>query len=136
MVKAISTDDDAEALARINASLAEEAEHHCTFYCIDVNELLASPYAEEGAIMPQYQELRRTHPNLFVERRITFSEVCSGQFVGEWITVSHRWMERGVADPDGVQLAAIIKHIKSRMKRPSVLWVDAYCMPQGDTKRR
>ena len=126
--------NDAEAVALIEAlAKTEAAEHHCTFIFLDVNVLLASPYAKPGAVMPQYNELRRTHPNMFVERRITFSEVCSGRFVDEWLTVSHRWMARHEPDADGTQLKVVKAHVRAHRASIKLVWYDAWCLPRRPT---
>ena len=133
---AAATDDDTAAIvARIKMQAkTEAAEHHCTFIFIVVDVLLASPYAKPGAVMPQYHELRRTTRTCSSSGASPLAR-CSGGLS----TRAHGEPPvdgKGVADPDGEQLAAIIKDIKSREKQPSLLWYDAYCMRRATRRRR
>ena len=117
-----------EAVAHVEAEARrEEAEYRCRFYFLDAVQLRDL----EGKTLPFYQELRRTHPQLFVERTVTFMEALQGELVEEYSTGSHRWVKADNPDPDGVQLAAVRKHL---LDHPQIryFWYDAWCMPQGE----
>ena len=72
-----------------------------------------------------------------VEIEMNFDDACRGKYVDEFLTVSHRWLTEGAADPrrappdpKGKQLAAIKEHLAVR---PMVkyVWLDWFCMWQG-----
>ena len=117
-----------EAVAHVEAEARrEEAEYRCRFYFLDAVQLRDL----EGKTLPFYQELRRTHPQLFVERTVTFMEALQGELVEEYSTGSHRWVKADNPDPDGVQLAAVRKYLVDHPKI-RYFWYDAWCMPQGE----
>ena len=60
-----------------------------------------------GKTMPTYRDLLRLHPETIERKKVTLSDVLSGSLVEKYGTVSHRWMEPGVPDSDGVQLSAV-----------------------------
>ena len=80
------------------------------------------------------QETRRW----IVEIEMNFDDACRGKYIEDFLSISHRWMTEGTAeprrappDPKGVQLAAIKEHLETH---PNIkyVWLDWCCMWQGD----
>ena len=80
--------------------------------------------------MPSFRELARSHPEMVVRQRVTLSAVLYGELVETHGTVSHRWMEQGAPDAEGVQLAALQEMLR-QTPRLKYIWVDDWCMWQG-----
>ena len=79
-------------------------------------------------------ELREevTENGALVHVQIPFQDAFNGSFnaKGEFCIVSHRWMELGVPDADGVQFRAIQAHLRAH-PHIKFVWYDFWCMPQG-----
>ena len=99
---------DSTVAAIVQQAQREEAENSCTYSFLDRDLLMAY----SGKAMPVYQEIMRTHPQMLVPFKISFTEACNGLHVEQTLTVSHRWMSEGVADIDGTQLDAIRAHLE------------------------
>jgi hypothetical protein len=83
--------------------------------------------------LPRYQELRKHHAHRLVLKTIDFKRACAGDYVSEYLAVSHRWETPKDPDPDGRQLESLRKHL---MSNRAIKWVffDYCSMPQGSDK--
>jgi len=93
----------------------------------------------KATTLPALQSLlaNRETRDWIIEIEMNFDDACRGKYVDEYLTVSHRWLTDGAAnprrappDPKGVQLAAIKRHLAVRPKVKYV-WLDWLCMWQG-----
>ena len=99
----------------------------CTFCMLDAEWVRAF----KGDKLPFFRELRAEHPRALRQVTITYAEVVQGTHVETTLSLSHRWMQPLVPDPDGVQLKALKEHLNSAAgKTVSRVWIDAQCMPQ------
>jgi len=89
----------------------------------------------EHSTLPALQTMKRddTLCGWLVEKEMNFDDACRGEYLQDYMAVSHRWLDRNHPDPEGVQLEAI----KNCLRAPEAaaikyVWVDWMCMWQGD----
>ena len=129
-------EDSAEALeekTKAEQRIAEEKrDNMCSFWFISAEFIMR--YAGDSVTLPRFQELREevTENGALVHVQIPFQDAFNGSFnaKGEFCIVSHRWMELGVPDADGVQFRAIQAHLRAH-PHIKFVWYDFWCMPQG-----
>ena len=99
----------------------------CTFWVPNANFIRDF----KGTKLPFFQEIQKTHPHALQKVTITWGEVVKGTHMQKLLSLSHRWMDAGDPDPDGVQLKALKEFLSSADGKGFLLvWIDAQCMPQ------
>jgi len=81
--------------------------------------------------LPRYQDLKRQHPQAFVEREVSLHGACTDLYKERFLAVTHRWERRDCPDVEGVQLREICDHVHANPQIEYV-WIDYCCMPQRD----
>ena len=61
---------------------------------------------------------------------LSFVDGCRGEIQEDVLAVSHVWESPAEPDVDGVQLAAIRRHLLEH-RGIAYVWLDYWCMPQG-----
>ena len=103
----------------------------CTFWALDADFIRNF----EGTKLPFFQQIQHAHPKALQKVTITWGEVVQGTHIQKILSLSHRWMEPGDPDPDGVQLKALKEFLSSADgKGFPLVWIDAQCMPQDHPK--
>ena len=104
----------------------EHAKHmeSCRFFFVDAKKLRES----SELILAPFSSLQEAH--WLVEHELTWSEVCSGSLVGEYLAVSHRWDQPELPDSTGQQLRAVRDFLR-RVPSIRYVWYDGWCLPQG-----
>ena len=113
------------ALAAARAK-EEELNNECSFFFVDAAFLRAH---DPATPLPVFQELRDR--GVLREGVVRFRDVVLGVHCTDTLIVSHRWEEKGMPDPQGVQLRVIKEELDARPEIVRV-WIDWCCMPQGE----
>ena len=110
-----------------DVQLPGDTTHACTFWVLEANFIRGF----KGTKLPFFQEIQKTHPHALQKVTITWGEVVKGTHMQKLLSLSHRWMDAGDPDPDGVQLKALKEFLSSADGKGFLLvWIDAQCMPQ------
>ena len=104
----------------------EELNNECSFFFVDAAFLRAH---DPATPLPVFQELRDR--GVLREGVVRFRDVVRGVHCTDTLIVSHRWEEKGMPDPQGVQLRVIKEELDARPEIVRV-WIDWCCMPQGE----
>lgn len=85
--------------------------------------------ADHPVSLPQHQDLMKINPTPLKLFKVTPHRLFSGDFRYECLMVSHRWEQKRVPDPTGLQLRQVKRHL---LQHPSIKWVwyDFWCLPQ------
>ena len=102
----------------------------CSFWFVHADKIRTS----DATMLPNLQQLRKTHAAWLVQKEITFAEGYRGAYKKTFLAISHRWEKPGEPDTLGVQFAAIRKHL---VDHPEIqfVWYDVRSVlpPQPDT---
>lgn len=104
----------------------EKGQQECTFHFVRASFIRTSGMLT----LPSFKELEKKGA---LERlTIKFSSAFLGKIDRrKYCVVSHRWMDKGQPDADGVQMRAIQEFLHTQMDIEWV-WFDFWCMPQGE----
>ena len=112
--------------------LPDSHEEYADFWFVSAEALLELKECEDFG---PFQKIQRERPDMFVRRRILLSDICRAWPFRLWdiLTISHRWIEAGAPDKEGVQFKAIQEHLEAN-KSIKWVWYDYWCMPQDEPK--
>ena len=102
----------------------------CTFTFLIADKIRHS--TSSPGPLPRLQDLERDHPDWLETRELSLEKVCRGEYVEEYVAVSHRWDTPEAPDPSGEQMSALRNFLLE--ERPQARWVfyDYSSLPQGE----
>uniref|UniRef100_A0A7S2GH12 COR domain-containing protein n=1 Tax=Haptolina brevifila TaxID=156173 RepID=A0A7S2GH12_9EUKA len=120
------------AISTLKEKLSLWLTQQCEFCFLSADKLRSSTPSTFPAFM-RLQDMRKHYDDWMVYKTISFKKACLGDYVGEFLAVSHRWETREAPDTTGAQLLALREYIRSQ---PQIRYIffDQCSLPQGGDK--